>query len=70
MISYTTQPLLDTIANPQRRRELLETYTDAELETMRERYGNWGPAFPSGATRAHECEEEIARRRATASEGA
>lgn len=65
----TLQPLLDTMTNPQRRRQLLETYTDEDLETLRTRYEHWGPAFPSGVTRARECEAELERRRVLAAEG-
>jgi hypothetical protein len=65
----TLQPELDTITDPRRRRKLLESYTDADLKVLRDRYGSWGSLFPSGAVRKEEVKEEM-RRRGLAAEGA
>jgi hypothetical protein len=69
-MSINTQTLLQSIADPRRRRAILERQSDEDLEDLQTHYESWGPAFPSGVTRARECEAELQRRRELAAEGA
>jgi hypothetical protein len=61
--------LLQANASRERHQQVFDLLTDEELETLSKGFATWGPNFPTAALLVAEIDEELARRRAMASEG-